>query len=355
MNLVRYKERVMRLLGRKPATFREVADKEWTIAPATHSTVPPAIFSESDLARVTGVMSDTTLDYELGRVRGGQREHGATTAFQISNVKLRDGYFLKGPWSYRLLKDPKSSPGTAPALHLAEASIGCSLFGNTYFGHWMTDDLTLTLAGRELAPPLAIHRRIYSHEPGYRALFGIETTLADRANIDRFVMLEDFGQNHSKAERYRTMRDSLRAACPTPGVNSRVYLRRGASGVPRILVNTGEVEACLASRGFLIVDPEQHSPAEIARLTNGARIGISVEGSHMIHGFVNLAEGGTICQIQPPYRFNNVFKDYADCLGMQYAFTVGLPVEGGFTLPIPELERFLDRVESASAASESIP
>jgi hypothetical protein len=352
MSFVRYKERAMRLLGRKPATFREVAEKEWVIAPASYSTVPPAIFAESDLTRVTGVMSDTTVDYELQRVRGGAREHIATTAFQIANVELRDGYFLKDSWSYRLLKDPKSSPRSAQDLHLPEASIGCSLFGNVYFAHWITDDLTLNLAGQPLAPPLAVNRRIYGHEPGYRTLFGVETTTADRARIDRFLMLEDFGQNHFKAERYRTLRDRLRLAAiasgATPGASPRVYLRRGTTGVPRILVNTAEVEACLSTRGYLIVDPEKQSPAEIARLTNGARIALSVEGSHMVHGFVNLAEGGTICQIQPPYRFNNLFKDYTDCLGMRYAFTVGQAVEGGFTLPIPELEHFLDRVESAA-------
>jgi len=349
MSLVRYKERALRMLGRKSATFREVADKEWTIAPASHSTVPPAIFAESDLSRVTGVMSDTTVDYELRRVRGGPREHIATTAFQLSDVQLRDGYFVKDRWSYRLLKDPKAAPRNAATLRLPEASIGCSLFGNVYFAHWITDDLTLNLAGQQLAPPLAVERRIYGHEPGYRTLLGVETATAARAHIDRFIMLEDFGQNRYKAERYRTLRNRLRSTCPNSGANPRIYLRRGVTGVPRILVNTTEVEACLASRGFLIVDPEKKTPEEIAQLINGARIAISVEGSHMVHGFLNLAEGGTICQIQPPYRFNNLFKDYTDCLDMKYAFTVGVASEGGFTLSIPELERFLDRVESTSS------
>ena len=345
MSLARYKERVLHLFGRKKATFRTVADKEWVLRPATFSNVPPAIFAESDLARVTGTMPDTSVDFELRRIRGGPREHRATLAFQLSDVSLRDGFLLKGPWSHRLLKDPQRSPRNTPVLSVPEASIGCTFFGNVYFAHWITDDLTLHLAAQEFAPPIAAHRKLYHHEPGYRALFGIEPAVAPRAHIERFTMLDDFGQNAYKAERYSTLRNRLRHACPTPGANPRIYLRRGTHGAPRTLVNTTEVEAWLASQGFLILDPDTQSPEEIARLASGAQIAISVEGSHMIHGFMHLAENGVLCQIQPPYRFNNLFKDYTDCLGMRYAFVVGLPVEGGFTLPLDELKRFLDRVE----------
>jgi capsular polysaccharide biosynthesis protein len=345
MSLALYKEKLSRLLGQKEATFRTICEKEWTLGPATSTTVPPAIFSEDDLSRVTAVMEDTSLDWEMLRIRGGKREHAPTQAFLISNVELRDGYLSKGRWVYRLLRS-RTKSGSAPAVTIPEAAIACTLFGSFYFGHWMTDDLTLHLAASSIATPIVVERPIYHHEPGYRSLFGIDANMLTRARFSRFTMIEDFGQNTYKEERYRILRSRLRAATPNSGANRRIYIKRGAGGVPRPLLNTEEIERYLTAQGFVLIDPSSHSPAEIAQLANGAQIAISVEGSHMVHGLMNLADGGTICQIQPPFRFNNVFKDYTDCLGMRYAFVVGHPSEGGFTLPIDELKRFLDRVES---------
>lgn len=347
MNLALTQARISRLFGRPEATLRDVSHKEWVFHSATVATVPPAIFAESDLQRVTSVMEETTLDWELRRIRGGHRVHGATIAFEISNVELRDGIVSKGPWVYRLLRRQDKSPSATPVVTVPDAVLGCTLLGSIYFAHWITDDLTLQLAAAQLGNPVSVERKPYRQEPEYRRLFNTPPSGFRRARFPRFTMLTDCGQNKYKEERYRFLRERLRAACPSRGANPRIYLRRGTRGAPRILVNTAEVETFLISQGFVVIDPDQNSPVEIAQIANGAKIAISIEGSHMVHGLLNIADGGTILQIQPPYRFNNLFKDYTDSLGMNYGFTVGLPAEGGFHLPIEDLRRFLDRVDSA--------
>jgi Glycosyltransferase 61 len=347
MNLALTQARISRLFGRPQATVRDVSQKEWVLHSATVATVPPAIFSESDLQRVTSVMEETTLDMELRRIRGGHRDHAATTVFEISNVELRDGFVFKGPWVYRLLRARAKSPSATPVITVPDAVIGCTLLGSIYFAHWITDDLTLQLAAEQLGIPVGVERNPYRQEVDYRLLFDTPPSVFQRARFPRFTMLADFGQNKYKEERYRSLRQRLRAACPSRVAHPRIYLRRGTRGAPRTLVNTAEVETFLSSQGFVLIDPDQNSPAEIAQIANGAKIAISVEGSHMVHGLVNIADGGTILQIQPPDRFNNLFKDYTDCLGMRYGFTVGLPAEGGFHLPIEDLRRFLDHVDSA--------
>jgi len=55
--------------------------------------------------------------------------------------------------------------------------------------------------------------------------------------------------------------------------------------------------------------------------------------------------------LQPPDRFNNVFKDYTDCLGLNYSFVVGHPVAGGFEIRIEDLVRTLDIVSQVRTVS----
>jgi capsular polysaccharide biosynthesis protein len=125
-----------------------------------------------------------------------------------------------------------------------------------------------------------------------------------------------------------------------------VYLRRGAFGAqdPRVLINGEEVESFLAAQGFAIVDPDRLSSEELCRQMRGASVVVGIEGSHLAHAIYTMASDGVICALQPPRRFNNVYKDYTDCVGMRYAFVVGAPKDGGFVVPKDELARTLEKV-----------
>jgi capsular polysaccharide biosynthesis protein len=207
--------------------------------------------------------------------------------------------------------------------------------------------MTKHLAVEEFGTPIAVDRKRYLHESGYSQLFGIKQNFLSQARFDRLVLLDDFGQNSFKRARYTALRNRLKAHF-TGTPNQRVFLRRGSSGAARPLANSDEVEAFLTRIGFQIVDPEQLAAEEILRSVSGARIVLGVEGSQLVHGLFHMADNATLCAIQPPNRFTNLHKDFTDCMGMQYGFLIGDSSGEGFSLSLPRLERFLEKVESQS-------
>jgi hypothetical protein len=336
-----------------PGARRELIDtseKRWELCAAESRRAPAASCLDGDLERVTGVMEDTTMDRELARVRGGVAEHAATIAYRIRDVEVYDGSLYRGAARQRLLRDADAERDEAKVQpagsgEIEEGAMACTLYGSFYFGHWMTDDLTLHLAAESVGKPLTVARNRYGHEPGYCDLFGIRPSFVTRTRCASLVIFQDFGQNTYKRQRYALLRSRLRSAVAGTG-NARAFIRRGSSGASRSLVNAEQLEAFLAARGFAIVDPERLTPREIAAQLQDAKLVVGVEGSHLMHGVFSMAENGTLCVLQPPYRFNNWSKDMCDCLEMGYAFTTGKTVDGGFIVEQERLERLLEKIES---------
>ena len=69
----------------------------------------------------------------------------------------------------------------------------------------------------------------------------------------------------------------------------------------------------------------------------------------MVHSLFTMATDGALCLLQPPYRFNNVLKNYTDCLGMCYGFLTGCAEEGGFSVELDQLKRLLDRLDQRAS------
>lgn len=76
-----------------------------------------------------------------------------------------------------------------------------------------------------------------------------------------------------------------------------------------------------------------------------ANMVVGVEGSHLAHGILGAAPGGSMLVLQPPFRFNNAFKERCDLLEITYAFIVGNAVPGGFTVDLNALAKLIDRVQ----------
>lgn len=79
------------------------------------------------------------------------------------------------------------------------------------------------------------------------------------------------------------------------------------------------------------------SVSALRLVLNRARIAIAVEGSSLMHALLMMPERAALLTIQPPQRFNNVLKGYADALGLRYAFTVADVARDGFHLPFSRL------------------
>ena len=337
-------------MTQKRKTLQDVSSKRWTICPAERELVPPAIFLEGDLDKITAVMEDTTLKQEMARISGGEIEHAATVAYRISDCELLDGSLYKSSVRLPLTKQSGRLIGAEVNEFIPEGALAGSYYGSFYFGHWLTDDLTLYLAAEPLGKPVTPARPPYGHEPDYRELLDIQPHRATRARFGSLVIFDDFGQNSFKRKRYEEIRARL-LKVPAAATGGRVCIRRGHQGVARTLTNSTEIENILLSQGFRILDPEHSTVHEIIEATRSARLVVGLEGSHMLHCIYTMAQSGGICVLQPPYRFNNVLKNYADCLGMTYGFVTGRAREGGFFVDPGELIQILDKIDRALPAT----
>ena len=331
-----------RLLRRPIPSLRDVARRTWILHPSERETRPPALCLPGQLDRVEAVQQETTLDAERRRVLGGPVEHAAITMFELAGAEIAEGSIYASGCRISMLPGSVVRAALASAdEELERAAIDCTYVGNKYFGHWLTDDCTLHFLMREHADPIGLARTPYPHEAGYCRAWDMQHRKVSRVRVRSLLLGEDYGQNANKRDRYRRLRATLlRHAGPERRAG--IYLRRGSSGVLRLLVNEDEVEATLARRGFAVVDPTAVSVAELVRSCAGAACVVAVEGSSMAHGVMTVRDGGSLVTLQPPWRFNSVFKDYTDCLDMRYAFLVGSRSGEGFRIDVDELERTLD-------------
>lgn len=340
------KRQVLRLLRGK-VSYQDVCDRHWVLCPSESSASTPAIYLDGELDKITAVQEETTHSFEMQLIQGAQMEHAATIAYQLRDVQMLNGCLYKGPLKHPLLMRKAPLLNWGKTEHIPEATLASTFAGDRYFGHWMTDDLTLALCG--LAPAVAVDRPLSTHQAEYKNLFNIHPRLVSRAKFDQITFVHDIGQNQFKRERYRHMRSQLAQLGKTQSPRGVMFLR-GTSGKRRVLVNEAQVAEFLAKQGFLILDPSQCSAADIVRQTLGAPIIVGVEGSQLVHGLFSMAESGTILTLQPPYRFNNIYKHYTDCLGMKYAFVVGKQVSDGFEIDLDRLAKTLDQVDCFSDA-----
>jgi hypothetical protein len=336
--------KVLRTVTRKSADIRSMANSAQVLCPEESAWAPAAINLEGDTARVTAVQEDTSREFELLRLLGGKRDHAATTAYQIAGVQFLPSGPYKGIWRYPVERRRDPLLNLPAAERLTEATLCATLYGGIYFGHWMTDDLTLQLAAKTVGNPVTTERRPYTHEPGYRELLRLERQRAvTHARVERLTVIEDFGQNSYKRARYRELRGRAQQSVPA-GKGAPVFVRRGSSGAVRGIANSEALEALLLSFGFGLVDPEKMTPAQIAERMLGARMVMGMEGSHLMHFLYTMSDDGVLCVLQPPDRFNNVLKDYTDCLGMQYAFLVCDKTETGFSVDLDRLQQLFEKI-----------
>ena len=353
MNITPLKQKLLRAVTRSRNSLQDMSSKRWTICSAEREWVPPAIFLDNDLDKITAVMEDTTMEQEMARIRGGEIEHAATVAYRISDCELLDGSLYKGSVRFPLNKQPEHLVGAEVNEFISEGALAGSYYGSFYFGHWLTDDLTLYFAAEPLGKPVTPARLPYSHELGYRNILDIQPHSVTRARFASLVIFDDFGQNAFKRKRYEDIRTRLLKVSPAT-TGPQVFIRRGHQGAARALTNASEIEHILLSQGFHILDPEHSTVDEIVKTLSGARLVVGLEGSHMLHCIYTMAQNGGICILQPPYRFNNVLKNYSDCLGMTYGFVTGRACEGGFSINSSELLQVLDKIDSALSANHCL-
>ncbi len=329
------------------ATLEAEADEIVEISPSTRRPARPAIALPDETDRIIHSLVASDRD-TMPRLNSPYFTQGAAYAYLLRNALIADGSVMSHRAYSKFASAKRRWILRGPFERIAEGALCSSSVIEQYFGHWLTDALSQELLAhdRGLMPLSLIPPRPRIHEIGYRALLDINSHAVDVASVRSLWIFEDGELSDHRVARIERMRDRLRCAISTVGPN-RVYIRRGINGALRSLVNENEVIELLAARGFSILSPEEESSRTIAAQLRSANIVVSVEGSAIAHAVLAVPRGAGIFVIQPPRRFNLLWKSYCNVLHLNFGFAVADAAgEHGFKQPIDRLSRALDLFET---------
>ncbi len=347
MSLLPITARLRHRLGRDDFAAGAFATEE--IAPAMQRFVPPALCLPDDWDRIIAFQEETTPELERQRAAGGLTDHGATRIARHRDVTLIDGIaygrkgMLRASNRYRQRPIARGERVTIPRALLCTNPVI-----DRYFGHWLVDGLLLELlAAEQDAVPLKLSPHRWLHEPGYRALTGLDDCKAKFVHVEELLVADDRGINASWQARATTLRARIAAGAGSASADAPVFVRRGTTGSKRDLMNEGELAEALAARGFVILSPEQETPQTIAATLAAAPVIVLVEGSAQDHALVAARTGAWVVTIMPPRRINCFAKVRADALGLNWAYTVADDAgEGSFHQPLDRLLRLIERTKA---------
>lgn len=335
--------------------YRQRADRSWEIEPGCESKRLSAIFDEDDLKRITNTAPYTTLDFQVEQLRAGRYQHPARRAHLFRNAEMVDGHLFTMRMVHAMAFKRLPGFSTKPRLDIAGGALGTSEYGNKYFGHWLCDDISMSMTARQFGTVVGhvnSDNRLIGHQAAYAKLLDWDIRLLESAHFRELTILDWSPATPFHAERFAALRNKLPIEQPSRP-NRGVLLLRHSSGQRRILANESAIAELVRDRGFHVIDPMTSSVEDLVKVCSHARVVMGVEGSQLAHGFLPMATpGGTMLTLQPPFKFDNFWKSRCDCVGSRYAFIVGTQVdEAGFTVEVDQVSRMLDRIEAVARLS----
>ncbi len=341
--------------GRQRKSLEDIAVNAVEIAPPIKRRNRAAIMLPGILERITGYCFGTDKEFESIRLSGEIVEHGATCAYQLNKAVLLDGNLFSAGEIFPQLNKRKHHLFNNINVENSESALTSSFLGSIYFGHWFLDDCVRYLIANQFGQVVAPITKKHLHQPEYEQRLAMQVHDCDAIQFNNLWLFDDRGQNDLKRERYNILRTRLLNSVniPSPVMHEGVYIIRALNGVRRLLTNESEVAERFRRRGFRIIDPELMSAEEIIRALAGAKIAAGVEGSALSHAVALMAPNTTLLVINPPNRFNSVFKDMADCKEIYYAVMVGIANGEDFSLKLDELEKTLDLISLRVTANNT--
>jgi hypothetical protein len=337
-------------LGR--GDLEAVSERQELLCREEYGTNRPAIFLPGQLERITGAPPESTIGIEIATATARFVAHAPTIAYHVRNATLLGGSVYVGRYRHLITRKKSYASGWQEPLHFRNAALASSYCGVRYFCHWLRDDCAQFLLAKQFGQPLCMPLS-YSHKAQYEGYFEQDWAPIERAQIDHLVIFQDFSQNSLKKKRYDLLRRRIKEHFPGTGQEVFVYLRRGRSGVPRLIQNEAEIQDELVKRGFVIVDIEADSLEHILRTLSDAKVVVSIEGSHIDHCWFACPEGSGLVDLQPAHRFAANHCGLCECLNMRYGFVVGPAGEGGYYFSVSEILRTIDLMLRAMAAENS--
>jgi len=336
-----------RILGRlRRRSLIDDAIKTIEISPGTEWPAEVPIHLPDEDGRIIRVHNpDNKTEDDLRLSKYPFVRQGPTRAHCVRDVVIADGT-LMSPRSFETIRPEKRRVLLSGPIEQDDERTFCgSSVTEQYWGHWLKDVFCHELLAKQIgADPLILESRNRPHENGYRKLLDMPARPVRLAHVKRLWLLEDYEVNAGRVERLEHIGTKLRSLHEIAGP-SRVYLKRGVTGIGRNLLNEAEIIAALEARGFAIVAPEELEADEIVAAVRSARLVVAVEGSAMSHATVTMPRGGGLLAIEPPMRFNMLPRTYCAALGLMLGYTVG--DNDDFSQPVDRLLRVVDLMENA--------
>lgn len=214
---------------------------------------------------------------------------------------------------------------------------------HTFFGHWLQDACPTALLQKEDEALLLTSPPVWQHADQYVRAFGFQPQPWHLLHVDQLTVYQDHSQGSSKRRRYAELRRRLEIVYPGSSQgSSRVYFRRGATGVSRLIVNEDAVIDSLRARGFEVFDLPGASAQDIINRFRHVDFVVSLDGSHLNHLYFTMQPGAKMMTFVPANCFTMNQVGYCTAAGLRYGFMVAEPKATGFAVSIPELNATLD-------------
>jgi hypothetical protein len=309
----------------------------------------PTLLLPGQVDRVTGTDPATTIEWELETATSGFLRPAPTIAYHIKDAILVDGSIYQGRFKSFIAARSFFKPPSARSepRHLKTIGLASSHLGSKFFGHWLVDDCIQFRLSEQYGRPLCLRGPInQNHQRTYQTYLNQDWAPIDRAWIDHLIVYQDFhwgtAQDSLRGAQIRSMRAQARTHLPAGAGQLLVYLRRGATGTPRLIQNEAELLNHLEKRGFVVADIETNSLEHVLRLLANAKIVVSVEGSHVTHCVYSVPENSGLVVLQPPDRFLSFHRGWTASANVWYGFVVGALGERGYIFSSAEI---LDTVD----------
>lgn len=333
-------ERLVWRIFQGPGTVASIAEDREVLCPAqTTATVPP-VYLDGQLERITGGTGHIPLSDEIESMLTPHYTHAPTIAYHLRKAVLHDGsIYVKSMRHFIAERTGRK----APAHYIRKAGLASSAVGYTYFGHWLRDDCCQYLLAEKAGQPICLLQPTkFEHRQSYAARLQQQWAPVDYAVIDELTIYQDFAQNSLKRERYGILFDRLAKAFSGPAVRDRlIYLRRGSTGIARLVKDEPELIEILVRKGFEVLDVT--APVDqIVPTLRRAKLVVSMEGSHIAHCTYSLEQGCGLVLLQPADRFTAVHRHWTECVGIRLGFVVGRADAGGYAFDAEEILKTVD-------------
>ncbi|MDX8346482.1 glycosyltransferase family 61 protein [Cognatiyoonia sp. IB215446] len=274
------------------------------LQPEERQTVRPPTMLPGMLDRVTDTDEHSILSIHLDVARATEALHAPVLRQVYHNSIVRRSGFATWRHSERYGGAAEFAELTGSIMRVPELRYCHNYVNWRYFGHWLTDAIPSALIEPEQGALWMPPHPCWGHAAAYIEVLNLAPLKASVVHADRLIVYQDYGQGSHKRARYITIRDALHKAFATPDPAECVYIRRGKTGVQRTIASEAAILEELDKRGWKILDVADADVEDLQRAVYGAKVVVSIDGSHLDHAHLSLIPGSVMVVLMPGDRFS---------------------------------------------------